>query len=283
MAVTVEYQSWLSGAYNWLDKTTATSAPLQIDEKLSAWIAAVNANASNATRQLSIKKGPSNSTSTNFIGWVIELASSTTGAGPFYVRFYTSTTTNLIYTASAAWTDNGTNGGYGQSSGNTSNSSSNSFYTSAQLAEFSIATETANGQEFFCLGWRQASNNSYSYAILIAKDKNGEWATLQLPGGSFGSFYMPTHTTPQRNYSPSLPILCANDNTGALSSLVMTAASLTTYAPSFGNEWTASVAFASPALYYTKTSGDYGYGRWAAISGSRKAVCMSHGNLWIVF
>lgn len=283
MAVTVEYQSWDSTSYNWLDKTTSTSAPLQIQDKLSSWITAVNANAGNANRQLSIKKAPTDSTSANFIGWVIELASSTSGAGPFYIRFYSSSTTNIIFTASAGWTNDGTNGGYGAASGNSASDSSVSWATSGVTGEFSVATETANGVEFFCLGWRLNNSIAQSDQLLIFKDSNGEWGSLFSDGGAVcGNYFMAGNATPAINYGVTVGLVGINSNSGVLSRLILQNGS-TTYVPATGNEYTNLVTPASTALYATATTTEYGFGRWAPLSGGRKAVCMGYGPIWVVF
>lgn len=282
MAVTLEYQAWTSTDYNWLDKTTATSAPLQINDKLDAWVAAVNANASNANKQITVRKDPTDSTSANFIGWVIELSSSTPGAGPFYVRFYSSSTGNINFTASAGWANDGSNGGYGATSGNTASDTSITWATSGVTAEFSIAADSANGVEFLCLGWRLNNANATSDQLLLFKDSNGEWASLFSDGGvTVGCYYMADNPTPAINYS-----VIANAigpvGTGYLSRLVL-ANNSTTYLPATGNEFTNFVTPASNALYIPTTSSEYGYGRWAPLSGGRKVVSMGFGPIWVVF
>lgn len=282
MAVSVEYQAWTSATYNWLDNSTSTAAPQQINDKLAAWVTAVNANASNTNKQLTIHKGPVDSTSANYIGWVLGLASDSSGS-TFYTRFYSNTTTNTVVSFSSDWTNDGSNGGYGAASGASTTDSSVTWFSSGVLAEFSIATETTDGEEFFCLGWRLNNANSASDVILIFKDSNGEWASLFSDGGTeSGSFYMPTHTTPQRNYAIDLPLLALGTSPGYLSQLMMTISS-GTYVPAASNEYTGTVAAASPALYTTYTTSEYGYGRWASVSGSRTAVCMSYGQVYVVF
>lgn len=281
MAVVVEYQAWDSASYNWLDKTTSTSAPVQINDKLDAWVAAVNANASNTNKQITVRKDPTDSTSANFIGWVVEAASSSSNS-TFFTRFYSNSTSNCVCSFSPAWTNDGTNGGYGAAVNGIADTTI-SFTTSGVLAEFSVATETANGQEFFCLSWRLNNSTSLSDALLIFKDSNGEWASLLSDGGSVqGSYYMPTHTTPQRNYNVILNLVASNNSSGVLARLVLQNNG-TSFLPAASNEYTAAVASASPSLYFTTTTLDYGYGRWASVSGGRKAVAMHYGQLWIVF
>lgn len=285
MAVTLEYQLWASGDYNWLDKTTSTAAPQQINNKLTAWITAVNANVANTNKQITIRKGPADSTSANIIGWAIELASSTSGAGPMFARFYSNSTTNLVAAFSTAWLNDGTNGGYGASSGTSISDTTVSWYTSGQTAEFVCATETANGEEFFLLGWRLASNTTYSDAILLFKDSNGEWAGLFSDGGSIiGNYYMPTHPTPQRNFNV---ILIGNgattNNTGYLETLVVGASMTTTQLPVATNSYTAQVRAASNALVAALLSQNQGFGRWASLAGSKTAANVHQGPFWVIY
>jgi hypothetical protein len=281
MAVTVEYQAWDSASYNWLDNSTSTAAPQQINDKLSAWVTAVNANASNTNKQITIEKGPADSTSANFVGWTLQLASDTTGSA-FFLQFYTPSTTAFNMYVSSSWTNNGSNGGYGSAAGSVS-SDSVSFYTSGVEAEFSIASDTTDGQEFFCLGWRHNNSTSYSDCWLIFKDSNGEWASVFTDGGAAsGTYYMPTHETPSRNFSVGISLIGNNSNLGFLTQLVLTNAS-SNYAPSASYEYTAAVAAANPNLYTTGTTSEYGYARWANVSGGRKAVCMGYTRIWVVY
>lgn len=284
MAVTVEYQSWASGDYNWNDTATSTSAPVQINNKLSSWVTAVNSNASNTNRQLTLQKGPSDSTTTNYVGWVLELDSSTSSAAPFFIRFYSSSTSNLVFTASSSWTNNTTNGGYGAAAGDSASDSSISFALSGVTAEFSVAQETADGVEFFCLGWRLNNSTSQSDQLLIFKDSNGEWAAVLSDGGAVsGSYFMPTFgSATSRNFSVVLNIVGYNGNAGYLSQLCLDN-NTGVYTPAAGEEFTISVRAASSALYFTRSSTDYGYGRWASVSGSRTAVCMGNGPIWVVY
>jgi len=284
MAITVEYQLWSSGAYNWLDKTTSTSAPLQLNDKLNEWIAAVNASPTNASKQISVKKQPADSTSANFIGWVIELAGASSGAGPFYVRLYSSSTTNLNVTFSGGWTNDGTNGGYGATAGTAATDTTISWYTSGQTAEFTCVTETAAGEEFFLLGWRLANNGTYSDALLIFKDQNGEWAGVFSDGGQIvGTYYMAIHTTPQRTYSVGLLWSGVSANyTNYLDTLVL-GCSFTTGLPAFGNTFTSQVRPASNALIGTSNSSMWGFGRWAPLSGSKTGACVHNGPFWVIY
>ncbi len=283
MPVTVDYQYWDSASYNWLDNASATAPAMQIQEKLAAWVSAVNANASNVSRPVSIRKSPSDSTLTNNIGWVIECSSTTAEKGLF-TRFYSSSTTNINVLFHTSWVDNGSNGGYGTYSGNFASDTSVSWATSGVAAEFSVAAGTEDGQEFFCLGWRLNNSTSQSDIILIFKDANGEWAGLFTDGGSLaiGSYYMDVHSSPQRSFGVSVPTLGSNSSAGYLTRLAIQTSSAT-YAASDGVEYTTAMTAASPALFYTTTTANWGYGRWATFADGRTAVCMGFGPVWVAY
>ena len=278
MAVSVEYQAWLSADYNWLDKTTSTAAPQQINDKLTAWITAVNANAANTNKQLTLRKGPADSTSTNFIGWVLELGSASSGA-PFYFSFYTYNSTLVVSASHLTWANDESNGGYG-GRGSPNSTNYGGFYTSGQNAEFAVATETANGQEFFCLGWRTTGNATqeaiYSGAALLFKDSNGEWASYHFNEYTHaGSFYMPTNTTLKRQFEVRPLVIYGNGIT--LDPLVLTMNSQA-YMPSAGNAVTLAVSAANPNLL----TGEYGsFGRYCALPASTTAVSIGFSPIFV--
>ncbi len=282
MAVALEYQTWASADYNWADGTTASKPPQQIQQKLAAWVAAVNANAVNASKQITILKTPSDSTLANYIGWNLSLASGASGS-TFYASLYSSSTTNLNCRFSAGWTNDGTNGGYGTVTGGTSVDTSIAWYTSAQTAEFAIATETAAGEEFFLLGWRLATNTSYSDQLVIFKDINGEWAAAFSDGGVVvGTFYMPVHTTPQRQYGCQIDTAWGSQ-TGYVDTLTLTSNGSFGYVPATGNSFTGSVSAASPNLFMTGSTGNYGFGKWGAMANGKALVCMGYGPFCVLY
>lgn len=204
MAVTLEHQVWDNTTYNWRDNTTASAAPLQMHDKLSAWVTAVNANAGNTNKQLTILKGPADSTSANFIGWTIRVGSPVADTT---FRLHTTSTTAWSFYASPTWTDNGTNGGYGASSGTPNDNFAPPFYTSGKWAEFAVATDTTDNAELFCVGYRldNVTDQTYSYCLMIYKDQNGEWVVCFTNGSSaYGTFVDTLRVTPIRIYDLNL-------------------------------------------------------------------------------
>lgn len=282
MVVSVEYQAWTSANYNWLDKTTATSAPLQIDGKLTAWIAAVNANPSNATKQITIEKGVTAGTSANFVGWVLKLASAAAGSTT-YAAFYSNAATAATFGSYSSYAAGTANGGYGTLTAG-SGISSASFQTSANAAEFLVASETADGEEFFCIGFKTATATNSQGCFLIFKDTAGEWSVYFAVNGAaeFGSFYMPTHATPQRNYGVAIKNILAA-STGAIEPLIM-APSGVTYLPAAGNAFTALSTPKSPYIFSSLNTGiGFSFARYGTLANGRTAVCMGYSPVFVSY
>lgn len=179
MAVTVEYQNFPSGTYDW-KSTDAANAPLQINSRLDTWVAAVNANGVNSAKQVTVLRDPGDSTGTR-VGWVIQF---TDGTQPGFMLHFASQIASGNTTSGAradlfpisGWTDNTANDGYGGIASVVSFDLSIGWYISGAQAEFIIASSTDPGEEFFILGWSMANNIAYRDVIAIFKDSNGNWA-----------------------------------------------------------------------------------------------------------
>lgn len=282
MAVTLEYQAWTSSTYNWLDRTTATSAPVQIDAKLRAWITAVNANPSNASRQITIEKGLSDGTG-NFCGWTIKVGG--TAAATTYIGFFTNTASAAFIAVYQTWVTGAANGGYGTFSGSTVGSTSNSFTTSANAAEFIVSTETADAEEFFCLGYKTNASSGQTGAgvLLIFKDTAGEWSVvLENSGSTFNTYHMPTHTTPQRQYGATYVPFSASQNV-SIDPLCLRATG-TGFFPAANNLFTTCSIAKSPHLYATtNTSIAYQFGRYAVLANGRTAICPGYTAIFVSY
>lgn len=283
MPVTVEFQSWGSVDYNWLDNTGATSAPVQIYNKLVAWAATVNANPSCANRQVTILKGPDASSSADFVGFVFQLNSPSPNS-TVYCNVRSSSTTNLVATTTTNWTDDGANGGYGTYSGSSGSDTAIAWAVSGVTAEFAVATGTEDGEEFFCLGWRINNSTATQDILCYFKDQNNEWATYQSDGGSVsGSYYNIDAATPVRQFSVSgSNAIGPNGSSGNLCRLTLVCSGTIASVP-VGGFFTNLVVAKSPNLYYSTTSAEWGFGRWAQLVDGRKAVCMGYGPLWVIY
>lgn len=186
MPVSVEYQNFASGTYDW-KSTDAANAPLQINSKLDTWVAAVNANAVNASKQVTVLRDPLDSTGTR-TGWVIRF---TDGTQPGFMLHFANTIASGNSTAGAraelfqisGWTDDTTNDGYGAIASVVSSDTGIGWYISGGQAEFIIASSTDSGEEFFILGWNMANSTSYRDVLAIFKDTNGNWAFEGDDGG----------------------------------------------------------------------------------------------------
>lgn len=282
MAVSVSYQSWSSAAYFW-SNSSSDNPTAQINDLLQAWVTAVNANPSNADQQVSIVKSPASSTLASYFGWVVGFIDERAIAGSsfkrtFYHRFYSSSTTNVVSTFSDAFTNDGTNGGYGAVSGTNASDTSVAWYTSGQTAEFLVASETQNGQEFFVVGWRLANNINYSDCFVYFKDNNGNWAGAFNDGGSWiATYFMPVHSTPRRNYSGTI-----SGNYSTFAEPVGIYATNATSAPTTaGTLFTGRVRAASDNIWRVASS--TGFGKWYTLADGRYAVNMAYNDLWVVY
>jgi hypothetical protein len=187
MPVSVEYQNFASGTYDW-KSTNAANAPLQINSNLDTWVAAVNANGVNASKQVTVLRDPLDSIGTR-VGWVIRF---TDGTQPGFMLHFASTIASGNTTSGAraelfpisGWTDNTTNDGYGAIASVVSSDITIGWYISGGQAEFIIASSADSGQEFFILGWNMANNTAYRDVIAIFKDTNGNWAVEGDDGGT---------------------------------------------------------------------------------------------------
>lgn len=284
MAVSVEYQAWAAGTYNWLDRTTSTAAPVQVDNKLRAWITAVNANPSNASKQITIEKGLADGTG-SFVGWTIKLASPSPSS-TFYLGLFTDSTTSFSYSARSGWASSTSNGGYGTFSGLTSGASASFTTGGTNGSEFIVATETLDTEEFFCLGFKSnsTSNQTGSGSFLIFKDTAGEWAAFLTMGGSvYGTFYLPVHTSPTRQYGVNYLNVNASLTNGIAEPFIMAPNAITSF-PAAGN---AVTGFCTPKNQYILASANTGtgfqLGRYATLPGPRTAVCVGYSPIFVSY
>ncbi len=280
MAVTVEYQSWDSATYSWLDNSTSTAAPQQINDKLTTWITAVNANASNANRQVTLVKSPASSTSAAFVGWTLKFDSNTSGS-PFWVKLHTTTSVNIACYFGTTYTDDGSSGGYGLTGGTAVSDTSVLYASSATSGEFVVASETANGEEFFAISWRIGSDTAKSDCLLIFKDTNNEWAGVFTDGATVtaGTLYMTQHTTPARTMSVQFFVNYNASSTALAPFQLWTNGGL----PAANNYYTAFVMPKSPSLYLAGSSTNYSFGRYATLADSSKVLCLANCPFWVRF
>lgn len=262
MPVSVEYQNFSLATYNW-KSTDSGNAPLQINSKLDAWVAAVNANAVNASKQVTVLRDPLDSTGTR-TGWVIRFAD---GTQPGFMLHFASTIASGNSTSGAraelfpisGWTDNTTNDGYGGIASVVSSDPSLGWYISGGQAEFIIASSTDSGEEFFILGWNMANNTSHRDVIAIFKDTNGNWA---FEGDDIGTRYGIMQNT-QLGSLQAITSIQAIPISGHLSKLAFIAAG--TYSggtdasdrlvyPAHPKLWMASATAFGFGAYYTANS-----------------------------
>jgi len=265
MPVSVEYQNFTSGTYNW-KSTDASNAPLQINAKLDAWVAAVNASGVNASKQVTVLRDPLDSIGTR-VGWVIRF---TDGTQPGFMLHFASTIASGNTTSGAraelfpisGWTDNTTNDGYGAITNVVSSDTSIGWYISGSQAEFILASSADAGQEFFILGWNMANSTSYRDVIAIFKDTNGNWAAEGDDGGTRYGIIQNTQlgslqaissiqATPIASHLAKLAFIAAGTYSGG------TNASDRLVYPAHPKLWMASTTAFGFGSYYTANSREF--------------------------
>lgn len=174
MAPTIKWQRFDTASYDWFG-TTATDALPQIEAELNAWIATVNANPSNAGRQITKMRGYADSTTTNYAGITLRYGANNNTAYAYSFFGCRGSISNRAWYLGTTYADDTSNGGYGTISNGTSDTSI-SFLTSGYDADFMLTYDTTDGQEYFLFGPR-FSNDSVSYqdGFSIIKSTTGEW------------------------------------------------------------------------------------------------------------
>lgn len=181
MAVVAEVKRWSASEVDWSDIVVG-GQPYEQNEKLRGWITAVNANPSNASRQLEMFKDENTSTNTSTdVGFVIKLGYAN-NTNSFYFGNY-GNTTSWDLRMSDTWLDNGGSSGYGANSTTgyyISDTQSRGLSGSAD-ADLYMIYDTEDGKEFICWGWGSTSANSEDWSM-IYKTNRGEWMVLSNDG-----------------------------------------------------------------------------------------------------
>jgi hypothetical protein len=265
MPVVIEYQNFPTLGYDWTSNNAA-SAPLQIDVKLKAWVAAVNANSGNSAKQITVLRDIASSTGTRR-GWLLRF---TDGVGPGFIFQFANTIAagnsgggaRCDVCPQSGWTNNTDNDGYGAITSQLFIESSIGWYMSGTQAEFIIASSADANQEFFILGWNMANSTSYRDCLAFFKDTNNRWvgfiARSSLRRGcvqnpelglqSFSGIQSAPITSPAQ-----LVKLCFTGNTG-------------TYSP--GTDSTNLLVYpAHPKLWMSSSATSFNFGGYYAANG----------------
>lgn len=218
MSVVLEYQAWGNFDYNWRG-TETTDPARQIDQKLKAWVATVNAKSGNSGKQITVERDPASTTGVR-VGWIIRF---TDNVGPgWIVRFYSTISTGFSnsgilhsYGNQEQWTGDATNDGYGSMS-NTISTITPEWIVDGVSGEFLIASSTADNTEFFIIGWKQGTQARYRQCLAFFKDQNNRWASIGTSGTS-SSFITGIYQRPDTNTNVALN----NSNTANLGTNVL--------------------------------------------------------------
>ena len=189
MAPVIKYQRWEAASYDiWAEGPT--DALPSLEAEVDAWIATVNGNASNTSRQLAKVKGYLDAnvgTTGNLKGFLFSAgANNNTEFG--YLRWLVSNSSNAVsHVTGTNFNDDGTsNNGYGLLTTSTGGHTDSSlFIRDGQDVDFIIAYDTTDGAEFYCEGYNYANSGSYDAGFAIWKAENGEWVFESNDGTSY--------------------------------------------------------------------------------------------------
>lgn len=280
MTVSLSYQAWTSSNYNWNASSGTGHAAYQINDLLKNWVLEVNNNPSNTDRRITIELDPTDTSVESQGGWILKVGSPVPDSD-MYIQFVVNTASNISFTVGSQWVPGTTNSGYGYIQGSNAYDTSNVFYTTGYDVEYTVTSDTEDGQEFFVLGWRHNNNMSISDYLLLAKDTEGEWAVVYNDFGSIqGSYMMIDHTTPQRAYSALYEAVQAPYATGVFLPPYFYS-NLTTAAPTSNSFYTTSFLINNQKLWRAASGTDYVFGRWAFWNVTEKIVNIAR-NLFVI-
>lgn len=189
MAATVKTDTYTSASYNWDSASTGQPCKDVVDE-LKSWVTIINGNASQTGKQVVVLRDETDSTTTNYRGWAVELPQ--TGTDTLYTSFHTNTATNARFYSGTGFTDDTSNGGYGTVTPTLETDTSMSWLTTAAIdVHFGLAYGIVDGEEFFFVGWDLGADATYSDMWGIFKTTEGYWAAIAtdyttVKGGSYG-------------------------------------------------------------------------------------------------
>lgn len=189
MAATVKTDTYTSASYNW-DSASAGQPNKDVVDELKAWVATINGNASQTSKQVVVLRDETDSTTTNYRGWVVELPQ--TGTDTLYTSFHTSTATNARFYTGTGFTDDTSNGGYGTVTSTIETDTGIGWQTTAGVdVHFGLAYGTVDGEEYFFVGWDLGTDSAYSDMWGIFKTTEGYWAAIandsnSVRGASYG-------------------------------------------------------------------------------------------------
>lgn len=147
-----------------------------IQTQLTAFIAAVNANASNTSRQLTLTVAPTAVNTDAYRGFVLQINHPVLPALYAHLRMNNSTVTHAL-TVGTIYTAGSANGNAGTVTSTFTNANITA-YASQSAADVVVAYDDTNGQEFFVCNQRIGSNTAM-VAFLLAKDTMGDWCVIR--------------------------------------------------------------------------------------------------------
>ena len=122
MAPTIKWQRWDSASYDWHGQA-ATDALPQFEAELDAWIAAVNANPSNAGQQITKMRGYADSTDPDSAGITLRYGAANNTAFSYSFLGTKDQTGSRSYKSGDTYVDDASEDGYGTISNGNSDTS----------------------------------------------------------------------------------------------------------------------------------------------------------------
>lgn len=138
-----------------------------------AFIAVVNAHASNANKQLSRPKGYVDASGTNNYGQLV-LCTRTGYSNYGMITRQSASATTYSNSVISDWTDSTSNNNYGTYTSLAGAATSSAFTGGAGAADILCMYDDTEGQEFLAITQRTYSN-TYMNTSMVAKDTQGEW------------------------------------------------------------------------------------------------------------
>ena len=185
---TAALQVWNAADYDWLTGVSGSPA-YEVEQRLQAWLTAISSNPSvvaQAGALPQLMKGVANSTDPEYFGFTLRLPQMI--GHDMYFGVYSISTTKLEGIVSDTWTDDGSNGGYGNFGDPVPSfitygpqirwRDENTMRTSTYDMGFLAAQDITDGKEFFSMSMYEdgTTSSAGSNTWIVYRDQNGHWA-----------------------------------------------------------------------------------------------------------
>ena len=185
---TAALQVWNAADYDWLTGVSGSPA-YEVEQRFQAWLTAISSNSSvvaQAGALPQLMKGVANSTDPEYFGFTLKLPQMI--GHDLYFGVFSISTTRMLGVASDMWSDDGSNGGYGNFGDPLPSfvtyapqarwKDDHTMRTSTYDMAFLSAQDATDGQEFFSMSTYEDGTTSSAGSItwIVYRDQNGHWA-----------------------------------------------------------------------------------------------------------